>query len=88
MPWRVREVAALDGFRLSVRFIDGTVGTVDMSALIASPDAGVFAQLKDRSLFAQVHIQHGAVVWPGELDLAPDAMHAAIRQNGVWKIPA
>ncbi len=51
MPWRVREVAALDGFRLSVRFIDGTVGTVEMSALIASPDAGVFAQLKDRSLF-------------------------------------
>jgi len=29
-----------------------------------------------------VHL--GAVTWPGELDLAPDAMHAAIRRTGVW----
>jgi hypothetical protein len=86
MPWRVRLVAALDGFRLSVRFMDGTTGTVDMSALIASPNAGVFERLKDRSLFAQVYVDHGAVVWPGELDLAPDAMHAAIKKDGEWKI--
>jgi hypothetical protein len=31
-----------------------------------------------------VTIEHGAVTWPGELDLAPDAMHDAIRQHGVW----
>jgi hypothetical protein len=24
------------------------------------------------------------VSWPGELDLAPDAMHAAIREHGEW----
>jgi hypothetical protein len=28
----------------------------------------------------------GAVVWPGELDLAPDAMHAAIKELGEWQI--
>jgi hypothetical protein len=26
------------------------------------------------------------VVWPGELDLAPDAMHAAIQKHGVWSL--
>lgn len=57
-----------------------------MSALIASPDAGVFARLRDPDLFGQVHIEHGAVTWPGELDLAPDAMHAAIKECGEWKL--
>lgn len=82
MPWRVAEVTALPGCRLSVRFIDGLAGTVDMSALIAAPSAGVFASLRDCAVFDQVRVEHGAVVWPGDLDLAPAAMHAAIRQHG------
>ena len=85
-PWRVREVTALPGDRLFVRFVDGLSGTVDFAALIASPNAGVFARLRDRSLFAQAHVEMGAVVWPGELDLAPDAMYAAIKAHGEWRI--
>jgi hypothetical protein len=86
MPWRVREVTALPDYRLLVRFVDGLSGTVDMSALVASPEAGVFACLRDRALFEQVYVEHGAVTWPGELDLAPDAMHAAIKEHGEWKL--
>lgn len=82
-PWRVQEVTALPGDRLFVRFIDGLAGIVDLSALIASPNARVFARLPDRSLPAQAHVEMGAVVWPGELDLAPDAMHAAIKADWV-----
>jgi len=85
-PWRVQEVRALSDDRLFVRFVDGLTGTVDLSALIASPQAGVFARLRDRALFEQVHVEMGAVVWPGELDLAPDAMHAAIKEHGEWRI--
>ncbi len=86
MPWRVREVTALPDYRLSVRFVDGLTGIVDMSALVSSPGAGVFSCLRDRERFAQVYLENGAVVWPGELDLAPDAMHAAIKQNGEWRL--
>lgn len=85
-PWRVQEVAALPVHHLLVRFVDGLTGIVDLSALIASPNAGVFARLRDRALFEQVHIDLGAVVWPGDLDLAPDAMHDAIKQHGEWRI--
>jgi hypothetical protein len=84
MPWRVVEVAALDGFRLSVRFVDGTEGKVDLSGLIRSDRAGVFGRLADSSLFAQVFVEHGAVTWPGELDLAPDAMYEEIKKTGEW----
>ena len=86
MPWRVREVTALAGYRLSVRFMDGLTGIVDLSELVASPSAGVFACLRDRALFEQVHVAFGAVAWPGDLDIAPDAMHAAIARGGEWKL--
>ena len=84
MPWRVTDVHVLPDFRLQVVFQDGLSGFVDMSRLIASAGAGVFAALAERDLFAQAHVEHGAVTWPGELDLAPDAMHRAILKNGTW----
>ncbi len=31
-----------------------------------------------RKVFRQVFIDDGAVTWPGEIDLAPDAMYAEI----------
>jgi hypothetical protein len=46
--------------------------------------AGVFAALADPDVFAQGHVEFGAVTWPGEIDLAPDAMHDEIEKNGVW----
>jgi hypothetical protein len=49
-------------------------GEVDMSERVRSPHAGVFAALTYPDVFAQVHVEFGAVTWPGELDLAPDAM--------------
>jgi hypothetical protein len=84
--WLVREVAVLPGYRLHVRFNDGVAGIVDMSALVASPDAGVFSRLRDEAAFAEVFVSYGAVSWPGELDLAPDAMHDAIAATGVWTL--
>ena len=83
-PWRVAEVEALPGFRLQVRFNDGTAGVVDMAAFIKSDAAGVFARLRNEGLFRQVKVILGAVSWPGELDLAPDAMHRAIKEHGRW----
>jgi len=85
-PWRVTAVEALPGFRLRVAFADGLTGMVDMSRLVHSPQAGVFAALADPSLFQQVTLDYGAVAWPGELDLAPDAMHAAIQEQQVWSL--
>ena len=83
-PWRIAEVRALPGYKLWVRFNDGTEGTVDLSGFIRSSHAGVFSVLSDENLFARVTLERGAVTWPGELDLAPDAMYEAIRQSGEW----
>lgn len=79
-------VEALPGFRLRVEFADGLKGMVELSGLVHSPKAGVFAALADPLLFAQVQLDYGTVTWPGELDLAPDAMHAAIQEHKVWSL--
>ena len=83
-PWRVASVRCLPGFRLAVQFMDGTVGEVDLSRRVASRHAGVFSKLRDPELFAQVFLDCGAVAWPGEIDLAPDAMYDEIQAHGCW----
>ncbi|WP_136526185.1 DUF2442 domain-containing protein [Geomonas ferrireducens] len=83
--WRVASVSHLPGYRLRVRFNDGTEGVVFMGGFINSPEAGVFEVLRDEALFAQVALHLGAVTWPGDLDLAPDAMYEAIRKTGEFR---
>jgi Protein of unknown function (DUF2442) len=60
-PWRVAEIEALPGFRLRVRFNDGTEGAVEMAEFIASAGAGVFAALRDEKLFRKARVVLGAV---------------------------
>jgi len=85
-PWRVRSVEVLPNYRLKVRFMDGIEGLVDMKELVFSSEAGVFHILRDAGVFAQAEVVLGAVTWPGELDLAPDAMYDAIKLSGTWKL--
>ena len=84
VPWVVTHVTVLPDFRLFVRFVDGTEGEVDLSALVRRPDAGVFAELADSAAFSKAFVLDGYVSWPGGQDLAPDAMHDEIARNGFW----
>jgi len=83
-PWRLIEVEILSDYRLSVKFIDGTRGEVDLSRLIWSDQAGVFSLLRDPATFAKATIEYGTVTWLGEIDLAPDSMYDQIKQQGTW----
>jgi hypothetical protein len=80
----VASVEVLSDFRLRVRFNEGTEGTVELAEFLNSASAGVFAPLRDVSLFRQARIELGVVTWPGNIDLAPDAMHRAIKEHGTW----
>ena len=85
-PWRLTKVKALLNYALEVEFIDGTHGFVEMRDLIMSDRSGVFVALKDITLFNQVYLEYGAVTWPGEIDLAPDAMHCEIKRKGYFHL--
>lgn len=81
MEYKVVSVEPIEHLRLAVRFADGLSGEL---VLKESHLFGVFAALKDPSFFAQAHCQNGFVEWPGEIDLAPDAMYDEIKERGVW----
>ena len=66
---------------LSVEFADGVRGEVKF---LPSHLTGVFKDLQDQEFFARASVRDGAVTWPGDLDLAPDAMYEAVKTNGVW----
>ena len=83
-PWRVSAVNVQLGYRLSITCNDGTSGVVDMSRLVASEKAGVYAALKDEAVFNQVNIELGALTWPNGADLDPEWVHEELGTNKTW----
>ncbi len=81
MRWDVVEVTPESGWLLKVRFADGLTGTVRFDPGYFT---GVFEPLRDPQFFNRVFVDRGAVAWPGDLDLAPDAMYREIQNHGEW----
>lgn len=72
-PARPAAVEAREGYRIWLRYTDGSAGVVDLSDLAGR---GVFEAWTDRDLFEAVHLtEHHAVSWPGELDLCADMLY-------------
>jgi hypothetical protein len=75
MYWDVVEVKPEPDHRLFVRFKDGLAGRVQLRR---EELTGALVPLLDKQFFEQVFVDYGAVAWPGEIDLAPDAMYAEV----------
>lgn len=75
MHWDIVEVRPEAEWSLWIRFSDGLSGHIQLN-----PDefTGVLEPLRDPEFFKRAFLDHGAVAWPGDIDLAPDAMYKAI----------
>ncbi len=63
----------LPSFRLELTFDNGESGVVDLSSLAGR---GVFTTWNEPGTFERASItDQGAIEWPGELDLCPDALY-------------
>lgn len=63
----------MDGFWLWLKYADGIEGVVDLGDLAGR---GVFEAWSARDVFEAVTVnESGAIVWPGEIDLCPDALY-------------
>ena len=81
MYFDVIDAKIIRHLELMVTFADGLSGAVK---ILPSHLYGVFERLKDPAFFNRLEITDGFVVWPDEIDLAPDAMYQAIKENGEW----
>jgi Protein of unknown function (DUF2442) len=77
----VIRVTANATLTLQVEFADGVRGEVKF---LPTHLTGVFEPLQDREFFSLARVENGVVTWPGDLDLAPDAMYDEVKSNGVW----
>jgi hypothetical protein len=83
MRWEVIGLRLEGEHALWVCFKDGLEGVVKF---MPSAFRGVFTRLSNPKEFALAYVVDGAVTWPGELDLAPDAMHEQIAHHGEWTL--
>ncbi len=78
---RPLSVRALPNHRIWLRYNDGAEGEVDLSDIAGK---GVFAAWGDPAVFDAVRLgTHGAIEWPGDLDLCPDAMYLRLTGRSV-----
>lgn len=91
VPWKIMELNVLPNYRLQLKFADGLEGVLDLAEFVCADLSGtVFESLHEVSFFTQAYLSpFGAVTWPGEIDMAPDAMYQDIAAgNGYFRVPA
>ena len=71
MPTKVMQLERLGGFRLRVRFNDGTEGVHDFAPLVAE-HGPMLEPLREPDYFARVFLEFGAPTWPNGFEIAPE----------------
>jgi len=77
----VLRLRALDGYRLWLRFTDGSEGVRDLTDTIA--EGGPMVEpLREPAYFARAFVEMGAVTWPNGFDLDPINLYMTLRDAG------
>ena len=78
---RPTEVEPRDGFRIWLRYQDGTMGEIDLSHLVG---CGVFKAWNERACFETVRIAPaGGIAWGDDIELCPDALYLQLTGKSV-----
>jgi len=77
-------VETLPDFRLLLEFENGECRIFDAKPLLALKP---FDRLKDPRLFSRASVDYGTVVWPGNIDIAPETLYleSIDASPGNWK---
>lgn len=67
----VVSVKPLGGYRLHVKFDNGSEGTHDFDALVKERGP-IVEPLREEAYFARVFLEFGALTWPNGYDMCPD----------------
>ncbi|WP_142414170.1 DUF2442 domain-containing protein [Hathewaya massiliensis] len=68
----VKDVKALDGYKLLLTFENGEVRLFDMNPYL---NKGIFKELKDTSIFKSVKASFDSVEWENEADIDPETLY-------------
>lgn len=66
------------GYRIFLRFKDGTEGTVDLTEWLWGP---MFEPLKDPEYFRRFFLEGSSIAWPNGADIDPEMLYEKAREN-------
>lgn len=72
---KISDAEYLGDYRVRFVFDNGREGVADMHPMIFDDPRPVFAPLRDKDVFQQLFVEHGALCWPGDLDVAPQYIY-------------
>ncbi len=81
MLTKVVKLEKLGGFRLRVRFNDGSFGEHDFAMLVQEPGE-MREPLRDPTYFGRVFLEYGAPTWPNGYDMAPEWLRREMAAAG------
>ena len=76
---RIEQVEPLEGYRVRLRFTDGTTKETDLEIYLQGP---IFEPIrKDQEYFRALHVDSelGTVVWPNGADIDPDVLYLGLQ---------
>jgi Protein of unknown function (DUF2442) len=83
----VTDVEVLGGYRLRVRFSDGSIGVHDFTEIV-SERGPMVEPLRDKEFFKRVFISLGVLTWPNGYDLDAIRLHSEIKAAGELTVAA
>jgi hypothetical protein len=81
MLTKITQLEKLGGFRLRVKFNDGSEGVHDFTAEVAAPGS-MLTPLREESYFDRVFLEFGAPTWPNGFDIAPEWLRREMDRAG------
>ena len=69
---QVNSVETFPNFSLLLSFNNGERRCFDMRPYLHYP---VFRRLENPGFFSLAHVDYGTVIWPGDIDIAPETLY-------------
>jgi hypothetical protein len=78
MKYHVTAAEHVSGYVIRLKFRDGTIGEIDLSAELTGP---IFEPLRDLEVFKRfsVHPEFHTLTWPNGADFAPEYLHEHLK---------
>jgi hypothetical protein len=78
---KLKAVESKGGYRLLLRFSDGTAGVYDFTPFIEA-ETEMTAPLRDPQFFSRYFIELGALAWPNGFDLSAESLRRRLEETG------
>ena len=80
---KVREVKYIADYTISIKFVDGVNGTIQLNDLVQK---GIFKLLQDKSEFAKVYTNGYSIAWSNELEIDATTIYAELTGKHILEI--